>query len=72
MVVSHQVTLQSLMLPICRVGRRVLLHSECIVLLHSFKARNVLLRSFELFFEFLATDETQKKAAFFWVLFLRM
>ena len=40
-----------------RVGNRVLLHSERIVPLHSFKAHNVLLRSF---FEFLATYETQK------------
>ena len=46
----------------CRVGYCVLLRSECIVLLRSFKARNVLLRSF---FEFLATYETQKNDAFF-------
>ena len=39
----------------CRVWHRVLLHSERIVLLRSFKARNVLLLSF---FEFLATYET--------------
>ena len=43
-----------------RVGHRVLLSS--------FKACNVLLRSF---FEFLATYETQKNDAFFCVLFLR-
>ena len=51
-----------------RVGHRVLLRSERIVLLRSFKARNVLLHSF---FEFLATYETQKNDAFFCVLFLR-
>ena len=51
------------------VGHHVLLRSERIVLLRSFKARNVLLRSF---FEFLATYETQKNDAFFCVLFLRM
>ena len=39
-----------------------LLRSERIILLRSFKVRNVLLRSF---FEFLATYETQKKDAFF-------
>ena len=50
-----------------RVGHRVLLRSERIVLLRSFKARNVLLRSF---FELLATYETQKNDAFFCVLFL--
>ena len=41
---------------------RTLLCSERIVLLRSFKARNVLLRSF---FEFGATYETQKNDAFF-------
>ena len=51
-----------------RVGHRVLLRSERIILLHSFKARNILLRSF---FEFLATYETQKNDALFCVLFLR-
>ena len=51
-----------------RVGHRVLLRCERIVLLRSFKARNILLRSF---FEFLATYETQKNDAFFCVLFLR-
>ena len=45
-----------------RVGHRVLFLSECIVLLRSFKERNVLLHSF---FEFLATYETQKNDAFF-------
>ena len=50
------------------VGHCVLLRSERIVLLLSFKARNVLLRSF---FKFLATYETQKNDAFFCVLFLR-
>ena len=39
-----------------------LLRSERIILLRSFKVRNVLLRSF---FEFLATYETQKNDAFF-------
>ena len=48
-----------------RVGHRLLLRSERIVLLHSFKASNVLLRSF---FKFLATYETQKNDAFFCVL----
>ena len=38
-----------------RIGHCVLLRSECIVLLRSFKELNVLLRSF---FEFLATYET--------------
>ena len=38
------------------------LHSECIVLLRSLKAQNILLRSF---CEFLATYETQKNDAFF-------
>ena len=51
-----------------RVGHCVLLHSERIILLRSFKARNILLHSF---FEFLATYETQKNDAFFCVLFLR-
>ena len=51
-----------------RVGHRVLFRSERIVLLHSFKECNVLLRSF---FEFLATYETQLNDAFFCVLFLR-
>ena len=46
----------------------VLFSSERIVLLRSFKERNVLLRSF---FEFLATYETQKNDAFFCILFLR-
>ena len=41
--------------------------SERIVLLLSFKARNVVLRSF---LEFLANYETQKNDAFFCVLFL--
>ena len=45
-----------------RVGHRVLLRSERIVLLHSFKACNVLLHSF---FAFLATYEIQKSDAFF-------
>ena len=61
---------------ICRVGHRILLCSECMVLLHSerivlllsFKERNLLLRTF---FEFLATYETQKIDAFFCILFLR-
>ena len=52
----------------CRVGHCVLLHSECIVLLRSFKERNILLHSF---FEFLATYETQKNDAFFCILFLK-
>ena len=52
-----------------KVGHRVLLRSEHIVLLRSFKARNVHLHSF---FEFLATYETQKNDAFFCILFLRM
>ena len=43
-----------------RVGHRVLFRSECIVLLRSFKERNVLLHSF---FEFLATYENQKNDA---------
>ena len=51
-----------------RVGHRVLLRSEHIVLLRSFKERNVLLHSF---FESLATYETQKNGAFFCILFLR-
>ena len=51
------------------VGHCVLFCSERIVLLRSFKERNVLLRSF---FEFLATYETQKNDALFCVLFLRM
>ena len=46
-------------------GHPVLLRSERIVLLHSFKERNVLLRSF---FEFLTTYNTQKNDAFFCVL----
>ena len=45
-----------------RVGHRVLLCSERIVLLHSFKASNILFRSF---FEYLATYETQKNATYF-------
>ena len=45
-----------------RVGHRVLLRSERILLLRSFKARNILLCSF---FEFLATYQTQKNDAFF-------
>ena len=45
-----------------RVGHRVLLRSERIVLLCSFKEYNVLLRSF---LKFLATYETQKNDAFF-------
>ena len=45
-----------------RVGHRILFRSERIVLLHSFKERNILLGSF---FEFLATYETQKNNAFF-------
>ena len=49
-----------------RVGHQVLLRSERIVLLRSFKERTVLLRSF---FEFLATYETQKNDAFFCVHF---
>ena len=40
-----------------RVRHRVLLRSELIFLLRSFKERNILLRTF---FEFLATYETQK------------
>ena len=51
-----------------RVGHRVLLRSELIVLLRSFKTRNILLR---FFFEFLATYETQKNDAFFCVFFLK-
>ena len=51
-----------------RVGHRVLSRSECIVLLRSFKACNVLMRSF---FDLLASYETQKNDAFFSVLFLR-
>ena len=51
-----------------RVGHRVLFRSERIILLRSFKARNIILHSF---FEFLATYETQKNDAFFCVLFLR-
>ena len=51
-----------------RVGHHILFRSEHIVLLRSFKERNVLLRSF---FEFLVTYETQKNDAFFCVLFLR-
>ena len=51
-----------------RVVHRVLLRSERIVLLRSFKAHNILLRSF---FKFLATYETQNNDAFFCVLFLR-
>ena len=51
-----------------RVGHRVLFRSERIVLLGSFKERNVLLRSF---FKFLATYETLKNNAFFCILFLR-
>ena len=62
-------SLISLCCPGTRVGHCVLFRSERIVLLRSFKARNVLLRSF---FEFLATYETQKNNAFFCVLFLRM
>ena len=45
-----------------RVGHRVLLRSEGIVFLCSFKVHNILLRSI---FEFLATYETQKNDAFF-------
>ena len=45
-----------------RVGHCVFLCSERIVLLHSFKERNILLSSF---FEFLAAYETQKNDAFF-------
>ena len=48
-----------------RVGHRVLLPSERIFLLRSFKEHNVLLCSF---FVFLATYETQKNDAFFYVL----
>ena len=44
--------------PHYRVRCRVLLHSERIVLLRSFKERNVILHSF---FEFLATYETPKE-----------
>ena len=51
----------------CRVGY-ILLGSERIALLRSFKACNILLRPF---FKFLATYETQKNVAFFCVLFLR-
>ena len=51
-----------------RVGHRVRFCSKRIVLLHSLKECNVLLRSF---FEFLPTYETQKNDAFFCVLFLR-
>ena len=48
---------------ISRVGHCVLLRSECIVLLLSFKAhKNVILR---FFLKFLATYETQKNDAFF-------
>ena len=42
--------------------------SERIVLLRSFKERNVLLHSF---LEFLATYETQKNNVFFCILFLK-
>ena len=52
---------------IYRVGHRVLLRSERMVLALSFKERNILLRSF---LKFLATYETQKNNAFFCVLFL--
>ena len=45
-----------------RVGHCVLLRSERIALLRSFKEHNFLLRSF---FEFLATYETQKNDGFF-------
>ena len=45
-----------------RVGHRILLRFERIVLLRSFKECNILLRSF---FEFLATYETQKNDVFF-------
>ena len=51
-----------------RVGHRILLRSEHIILLRSFKARNILLHSF---FDFLATYETQKNNAFFCILFWR-
>ena len=65
--------MQSNVFQICllftRVGHRILLRSELIVLLHSFKERNVLLHSF---FEFFATYETQKNVAFFCVLLKRM
>ena len=53
---------------LCRVGQRVLFRSKRIVLLHSFKEHNILLRSF---LEFLATYKTQKNNAFFSVLFIR-
>ena len=51
-----------------RVGHRVLLRSERIILLRSFKESNILLSSF---FEFFVTYETQKNDAFYCVLFLR-
>ena len=53
---------------ITSVGHCIILRSERIVLLRSFKECNVLFRSF---FEFLAPYETQKNDAFFCVLFLR-
>ena len=52
----------------CRVGHRILFRSERIVLFRFFKERNILLLSF---FEFLATYETKKIAAFFSALFLK-
>ena len=55
-------------IPKSRVGHRILLRSERIVILRSFKARNVLLR---FFLEFLETYETQKNDAFFCILLLR-
>ena len=52
----------------CRVGHCILLRSAHNVLLHSFKERNVL---FCILFKFLATYETQKNVAIFYVLFKR-
>ena len=52
----------------CRVGHRILLRSECNVLLRSFKECIVLLRSF---FKFFASYETQKNIAFFCILLKR-
>ena len=51
-----------------RVGHHILLRSERIVLLRSFKEHNILLLTF---LKFLATYETLKNNAFICVLFLR-
>ena len=60
-----EIYLLNSIIQISRVGHRVLFRSERIVLLCSFKERNVLLHSF---FEFLVTYETQKNDAFSCVL----